>query len=40
MLNTQIVVSYTGDSGSCPEVCGKNSKVVNAEHTACGKLHE
>ena len=39
MLNIQLVVSYTGDSGSCPEDCGGGSKVTNVEHTACGKLH-
>ena len=39
MLNTQLVVSYTGDEGSYPEDCGGGSKVANAEHTACGKLH-
>ena len=39
MLNTQLVVSYMGDSGSCPEDCGGVSKVANTDHTACGKLH-
>ena len=39
MLNTQHVVSYMGDLGSCPEDCGGGNKVANAGHTACGKLH-
>ena len=39
MLNTQLVISYTGNSGFCSDDCGGVSKVVNAEHTACGKLH-
>ena len=39
MLNTQLVVSYTGDSGSCTEDYGGSSNVANTEHTACGKLH-
>ena len=38
-LNTQLVVSYTADSGSCPEDCGGGTEVATAEHTACGKLH-
>ena len=37
MLNTQLVVSYMGDSGSCPEDCGGGNKVATAEYTACGK---
>ena len=37
--NTQLVVSYSEDSGFCAEDCGGFSKVANAEHTACGKLH-
>ena len=32
MLNTQLVVSYMSDLGSCPENCCGASKVANAEH--------
>ena len=28
----------TGDSDSCPEDCEEDSKVANAEHTACGEF--
>ena len=39
MLNIQLVVSYMGDLGSCPEDCDGGNKVSNAKHTACDKLH-
>ena len=40
MWNTQLVVSYMGDLGSCPEDCGGGNTVANVEYTACGELHE
>ena len=39
ILNTQLVVSYMGDSGSCSDDCGGHNKKEHVEHIACGKLH-
>ena len=33
MLNTQLVVSYTGDSVSCPDDSGGDNKVVCRTHS-------
>ena len=33
----ETIKPVAGDESSCPEDCGGDSKVANAEHTACGK---